>query len=206
MELDPRDRRPLYVQIADDVVARIERGELTPGDRLPGMRELAARLGCGLVTVSQAYDVLATRGRVLARVGKGTFVAAPRELEPPPVERRWEPEIGGVVRARMEGLLDRLAHAHRPGAVSLASGHPAPETFPLLEFGRCLERTLVEDPPAAMQYATPYLGQAQAGGDPDLRAALAASLRERGVAADPADLVVCSGAQQAADIVAATLL
>lgn len=197
--LEARDRRPLYVQLADELAARIERGDLAEGDRLPGMRDLAAQLGIGLVTVSQAYDSLVTRGRAVARVGKGTYVSpAPAPSEP--FARRWEPDIGGFSRARMEGVLDRLARANAPGAISLATGHPAPETFPLAEFGRCVSRTLAEDPPETMQYAS-------GNGDADLRGSLAAALRARGVAsAQGDDLVICSGAQQAADIVAATLL
>ncbi len=198
LALDQRDRRPLYVQLADEIVARIERGELTEGDRLPGMRELAGRLGVGLVTVSQAYDSLVARGRAISRVGKGTYVArAPAPSEP--FARRWEPDIGGLSRARMEGVQERLARASGPGTISLASGHPAPETFPLAEFGRCVQRTLCDDPPAMMQYAS-------GSGDPDLRETLARSLRARGVPANADDLIVCSGAQQAADIVATTLL
>jgi len=196
--LDPRDKRPLYVQLADDLAARIERGDLHEGDRLPGMREFAQRLGVALVTVSQAYDSLVARGRALTRVGKGTYVAhAPAPA--PAFARRWEPEIGGFARARMEGVLDRLSRAGADGAISLATGHPAPETFPMVEFGRAMTRTLAEDPPEAMQYAS-------GNGDPDLRETLAKALRARGVPASAGDIVVCSGAQQAADIVATTLL
>jgi 2-aminoadipate transaminase len=150
------------------------------------------------VTVSQAYDSLVARGRAIARVGKGTYVAAaPAPSEP--FARRWEPDIGGFSRARMEGVLDRLSRASVPGSISLATGHPAPQTFPLAEFGKCVQRTLAEDPPETMQYAS-------GSGDPDLRESLARQLRDRGVPADAGDIVVCSGAQQAADIVAATLL
>jgi len=196
--LDQRDKRPLYVQLADELGGRIERGELREGERLPGMRELAARLGIALVTVSQAYDSLVVRGRAITRVGKGTYVApAPAPSEP--FARRWEPDIGGFARARMEGVLDRLARANVSGAISLATGHPAPETFPLAEFGRCMQRTLVEDPAETMQYAS-------GNGDPDLRATFAKALRARGVPAGADDIIVCSGAQQAADIVATTLL
>lgn len=196
--LDQRDRRPLYVQLADELSARIERGELAEGVRLPGMRELAATLGIGLVTVSQAYDSLVARGRAITRIGKGTYVAhAPAPSEP--FARRWEPDIGGLTRARMEGVLDRLARANIPGAISLATGHPAPETFPLAEFGRAVARTLAEDPPETMQYAS-------GNGDPDLRETFAKALRARGVPANAGDIIVCSGAQQAADIVATTLL
>ena len=195
---DRRDKRPLYVQLADELAAAIERGEFTEGERLPGMRELAAGLGIGLVTVSAAYDSLVARGRAVSRVGKGTYVT---ELPVPsePFARRWEPDIGGFSRARMDGVLDRLARASAPGTISLATGHPAPETFPLAEFGKCVGRTLAEDPPETMQYAS-------GNGDPDLREAFARQLRARGVPAAADDVVVCSGAQQAADIVAATLL
>lgn len=198
LELDATDKRPLYVQIADGIASRIERGELAPDQRLPPMRALAAELGCALITVSQAYDALAARGRVISRVGKGTFVAPARALPAQP-ERRWEPDIGGYSRARMEGVQEQLARANAPGTISLATGHPAPETFPLAEFGRSVHRTLLEDPPELMQYA---LGS----GDADLRETLARSLRARGTRAEAADIIVCSGAQQAADIVASTLL
>jgi GntR family transcriptional regulator/MocR family aminotransferase len=196
--LDARDKRPLYVQIADELAARVERGELKEGERLPGIRELAARLECGVVTVSQAYDALVARGHALARVGKGTFVAVPR---PPaaPFERRWEAEIGRGSRARMEGVNERLARAAGPDTISLATGHPAPETFPLAEFGRCMAKTLAEDPPETMQYAS-------GSGDAALREALARGLRGRGVPAQADDLIVCSGAQQAADVVASSVL
>jgi DNA-binding transcriptional MocR family regulator len=175
LSVDPRDRRPLYVQIADDVVTRIERGELSAGERLPGVRELAARLGVGVVTASQAYDLLARRGSAVARSGRGTFVAAVPVRDE--LERRWEPDLGAFSRARMEAVLARLASASRPGTISLATGHPAPETFPLAEFAKCLQRTLTDDPPETMQYAS-------GTGDPDLRETFARTLRARGVAAE----------------------
>ncbi|GAC1423622.1 MAG: PLP-dependent aminotransferase family protein [Candidatus Velthaea sp.] len=200
--LDPRDPRPLYVQIADGIVAAIERGELGPDDRLPAMRTLAQQLGCALITVSQAYEMLAARGRVTSRVGRGTFVSprAPVSPDAGAFARKWEPELGRLSRAeRMEGVLDQLARARAPGAISLATGHPAPETFPLAEFGRAMSRTLSDDPPEAMQYRAHT-------GDADLCAALARGLRARGCDARADDIIVSSGAQQAADLIASVLL
>ncbi len=197
LTLDQRDKRPLYVQIADEIAARIERGDIRAGERLPGIRELAATLGCGLVTVSQAYDSLVARGRAIARSGKGTFVAEPRE-PPAPIERRWEPDVRGG-RARMEGVGELLARARTPGMISLATGHPAPETFPMAEFGRCMQRTFADDPAETMQYGS-------GDGDDDLCESLARILRGRGVPAHAGDVIVCSGAQQAADVVASGVL
>lgn len=197
--LHPSDRRPLYVALADQLAEAIESGRLVPGARLPAMRTLATNLGCGLVTVSQAYDLLAARGRVIARVGKGTYVAAPPETQEP-FARRWEPDVGRFARAqRLEGVMEQLTRASTPGSISLATGHPAPETFPLHDFGRAFMRTLTDDPPEAMQYRS-------STGDPQLCELLADLLRARGCSAQAKDVIVCSGAQQAADLVATVLL
>ena len=197
--LEPGDPRPLYVQIADQLVDAIESERLRPGDRLPAMRELARELDCALVTVSQAYELLTARGRATSRVGKGTFVAQTRDRAEP-FARRWEPDLGRLARAeRMEGVMEQLTRATAPGAINLANGHPAPETFPLQDFARAFHRTLLEDPPQLMQYRA-------ASGDSDLCETLSALLRTRGCSAGPEDIIVCSGAQQAADLVATVLL
>lgn len=199
LRLQPQDARPLYVQLADQLVEAIEDERLKPGDRLPAMRDLSRELDCALVTVSQAYELLAARGRVISRVGKGTFVAPPPDRDAP-FARRWEPDVGRFARAqRLEGVMEQLTRATAPGAINLAAGHPAPETFPLHDFGRAFHRTLLDDPPEAMQYRS-------STGDGDLCRTLAELLRGRGCAAQASDVIVCSGAQQAADLVATVLL
>ncbi|HYZ16740.1 MAG TPA: PLP-dependent aminotransferase family protein, partial [Candidatus Acidoferrum sp.] len=198
--LDPRDPRPLYVQIADALATAIERGELEPDEKLPPIRTLAGELDVALVTVSQAYETLAARGRVVSRVGRGTFVAPPRTAADDEARfaRTWEPSL--LVRGeRMEGVMDRLAQARAPGAISLATAHPAPETFPLHEFSRAMQRTFADDPPEAMQYRANT-------GDRDLCATLAEGLVARGCDARAEEIIVTSGAQQAADLIASVLL
>jgi DNA-binding transcriptional MocR family regulator len=195
--LDQRDPRPLYVQLADALTGAIERGELAPEERLPPIRTLARDLEVAVVTVSQAYDALAARGRLVARAGRGTFVAPARAAEPA-APHTWEPSL--LARGeRMEGVMDRLAQAHAPGMISLADAHPAPETFPLADFARSMQRTFADDPPELMQYRA-------STGDPDLCAVLADGLAARGCATEPEEIIVTSGAQQAADLIASVLL
>ncbi len=187
------------MQLADRIVEAVENDELRSGERLPAMRELARALRCALVTVSQAYELLRARGRATARPGKGTYVAEPPDRAEP-FARRWEPDVGRFARGtRLEGVMERLTSATEPGAISLASGHPAPETFPLHDFARAFHRTLLDDSAELMQYRS-------STGDHDLCAKLAALLRGRGCSAGADEVIVCSGAQQAADIVATVLL
>ncbi|GGS27465.1 aminotransferase-like domain-containing protein [Deinococcus knuensis] len=58
----------------------ISTGQLSPGERLPAERPLAALLGLSRNTVAQALDDLAASGWVTRRVGSGTHVSgnAPR--------------------------------------------------------------------------------------------------------------------------------
>jgi hypothetical protein len=41
---------PLYVRLADGLIARIEAGELAPGEQLPAERELSDSLGVNRMT------------------------------------------------------------------------------------------------------------------------------------------------------------
>jgi GntR family transcriptional regulator len=76
--IDPRSPTPLYDQIAGRVRVAIAAGELRPGEPLPSVRQLAARLRLNPATVVQAYRALATDGFVEMRQGAGTYV---REVE-----------------------------------------------------------------------------------------------------------------------------
>ena len=74
--------QPLYVQIAEALLARIETGELSAGARLPPERELSETLGVNRLTLRRALRELEGRGLLHRRPGIGTFVAEPK------IERR----------------------------------------------------------------------------------------------------------------------
>lgn len=69
---------PLYVQIAESLLDKIESGELSPGDRLPSERELSERLGVNRLTLRRAFRVLEDQGLLIRRRGSGTYVAEPK--------------------------------------------------------------------------------------------------------------------------------
>ncbi len=80
---DPRDPRPVYEQIADDLRAAIKEGRLQPGDRLPTEREHAARYGVAVATYRQALSVLREQGWLATQKRHGTVVLRP-EATPSP--------------------------------------------------------------------------------------------------------------------------
>ena len=73
-QIDPRSPTPLYAQIAGRLRVAIAAAELRPGDALPSVRNLAARLRVNPATVVQAYRDLEAEGFVDIRQGAGTFV------------------------------------------------------------------------------------------------------------------------------------
>lgn len=77
-ERDVASPRPLYQQVKDHVIERIERGVFTPGDRLPSEHDLVRLLGVSRMKANRALRELFADG-VLTRVpGVGAFVAPPR--------------------------------------------------------------------------------------------------------------------------------
>lgn len=73
-DVDPRSPTPLYDQIAARIRVAVAAGELHPGQALPSVRQLAARLRVNPATVVQAYRQLASEEFVEMRQGAGTFV------------------------------------------------------------------------------------------------------------------------------------
>jgi GntR family transcriptional regulator len=71
---------PLYRQIAEDLRARIESGELEPGSQMPTEYELRDRYQASRNTIRDALRWLTARGMIEARAGQGTFVS--RTIDP----------------------------------------------------------------------------------------------------------------------------
>ena len=68
---------PLYQQLRNEIVRGIAQEELSPGDALPSVRNLASDLGINLHTVNKAYALLRDEGYVEMKGRKGAFVAQP---------------------------------------------------------------------------------------------------------------------------------
>jgi DNA-binding FadR family transcriptional regulator len=73
---DPLARPPqVYEQVAERLAADIGAGVLRPGERLPGERDLARRLGVGRSSVREALAELQLEGILATRPGSGSYVS-----------------------------------------------------------------------------------------------------------------------------------
>jgi GntR family transcriptional regulator len=73
--VDPELETPPYQQVAAQIRAAIERGELPPGAPLPTVRQLAGDLGLAPNTVARAYGELQSEGWLVGDRRRGTRVA-----------------------------------------------------------------------------------------------------------------------------------
>lgn len=73
---------PVYRQLVEILRARIYRGDLAPGSRLPSETELEQEFGLARGTIRKAVDTLRADGLAVTVKGKGSYVAD----ELPPAE------------------------------------------------------------------------------------------------------------------------
>jgi len=87
IRLDVKSGVPFYRQVIDQVKAAIATESISPGDRLPTVRQLAVDLSINPNTVSRAYTELELTGLVETQMGSGTFVGT-RSVARDDVEHR----------------------------------------------------------------------------------------------------------------------
>ncbi|MDE6394550.1 MAG: GntR family transcriptional regulator [Duncaniella sp.] len=67
--------KAIYLQIADGICDSVLAGSLNPGDRIPSVREYAARMGVNANTVMRSYDYLDQKGIIFNKRGIGFFIS-----------------------------------------------------------------------------------------------------------------------------------
>jgi GntR family transcriptional regulator len=69
---------PLYLQIAERLIAKLESGDLSPGEQLPPERDLSEKFGVNRMTLRRALQVLESQELIVRKHGVGTFIAEPK--------------------------------------------------------------------------------------------------------------------------------
>jgi DNA-binding transcriptional MocR family regulator len=180
---------PLYRLLATRIARLADTGELPAGLRLPPERELAAALSVSRNTVAAAYQLLRDEGMAESRQGAGTRIV-PHRTTPAAVHR---------ANGFFSGLLENSVV---DADLSLAAVDCAPQVAAALaEPGTVLRRTATGSTgPGGSDAVTATSGYFPLG-LPALRAAIAGHLTDRlGLPADPAEIIVTTGGQQALDL------
>ena len=70
------DKRPIYLQIMEQIKQRVAVGDWTEGQSIPSIRQLAVDLQVSVITVKRAYLELEREGVIFTQQGKGSQVAS----------------------------------------------------------------------------------------------------------------------------------
>ncbi|QEU94249.1 PLP-dependent aminotransferase family protein [Streptomyces kanamyceticus] len=198
LQLDTGDapRGGIADWLARQIRGAIADGRLATGSRLPATRALADELRVSRGVVTEAYRRLTEDGHVAGRGRGGTVVlATPARTRPTPVPRRVvdgpSSASDGLFTAPPDdlGVFDAIRAA--PARIDLSPGLPDLSAFPRAAWLRAERAVLAGLAPADFGYGDPR-------GAPALRGAVARWLsRNRGIVADPADVMIVNGTAQA---------
>jgi len=75
LKIDFDSEIPIYIQIKNQVVEGIARGELEEGEELPSVRGLADDIGVNMHTVNKAYSLLKDDGYIKIDRRRGAFIS-----------------------------------------------------------------------------------------------------------------------------------
>lgn len=81
VQLNYRDVRPFYEQIKDEIRRMVIVGAVETDEKLPSVRELAARLTINPNTIQRAYRELEQEGYIYRVRGKGTYAAPQAQVQ-----------------------------------------------------------------------------------------------------------------------------
>jgi len=169
IEIDRSAELPLHEQLERSLRENIRSGRLPAGSRLPSTRGLATELGVSRGVITEAYGQLDAEGYLDTRQGAAVRVA--------------KTVRAAVPRAPARSLMPTYPYHFHPGLPDLAG-------FPRDRWLRSLRAAWRESPLGAVGYGDPR-------GVPRLREALADYLgRVRGAAADPENMLMCTGFMQ----------
>jgi GntR family transcriptional regulator / MocR family aminotransferase len=179
VSLDREADVPLHEQLERSLREDIRSGRLPGGARMPSTRGLAAELGVSRGVVTEAYGQLASEGYLNTRQGAPVRVTTAVRAS--------------ISRAPAHSLLESFAYDFHPGLPDLAG-------FPRDGWLRSLRTALHASPHSALGYGDPR-------GVPELREALGDYLgRVRGAAADPEQMLICTGFTQGFSLICRTLI
>ena len=94
--IDPRNKAPLYEQLAQQLRWQIAMGFLAGDEPLPSVRQLSAELGINPNTIQKAYRLMEQEGLIYAQPGRGNFVT------PAVSEQRKKQQEAQLARAEKE--------------------------------------------------------------------------------------------------------
>lgn len=172
-----KSRRPVYLQIYEQIKCDIVNGSYKYNSRLPSKRLLADETETSTVTVEHAYALLCDEGYVESRERSGYF----------------------VIFRTSDGFASSLSQVRKPIARESLRSDDGGSEFPLSVLGKAMRRVITER-------GDMLLEKSPNKGCVELRCAISDYLaRNRGITADPEQIVIGAGSEYLYGLIVALL-
>jgi len=197
VSLVPDATGPLYIQVADCLLDAIRNRRILPGMSLPGIRDLAKRLGVHHNTVLAALRELQAQGWVTPHPRSGFFIADPLPEDPKHEgPRESEDSSSGFEVPENLASITNTKNVRMDLCDGIADARIAPADAMVRAYHRALRLK-----------GTELLGTGDFKGHPRLRDVLSAHLStQRALMLDPDQLLIVRSTSMAVSLVAQTLL
>ena len=178
-----------YQRLAEQILEQIAMDIWKPGDRLPSLREQVRHSGMSFMTVGHAYQLLESRGAIVARPQSGYYVASrPRSNHHhgQQVTRNEAVDINTYIFDVLQASCDATV-------VPFGSAFPDPRLFPLQQLNRSLSTVSKTATAVSVIESLPP-------GNSALRHAIAQRYAQQGVPVSPDEIVITAGALEALNL------
>ena len=95
--LSSTDKKPMYLQIVEQITSKVMVGDWLADMPLPSIRELAASTQVSVITVKRAYSELERAGVIVTQPGKGSYVSANSELNQELRKQEFEQHLAETI-------------------------------------------------------------------------------------------------------------
>lgn len=203
IKLDPKSKKPIYMQLADRIKSHIQSGALGQGASLPSERVLAKMLGIHRNTVVKAYNELKAEEYVESRQGVGYTVTIGSTntsvVTGRPKKVNWLHEIKDEFINREKAFDNLFQRYSDEKKYSLSSGVSMPGIYDKNDIAGDIAN-IISDEGKKQYFYSPYKG------DENLRQQIVSFLRTKGISASKGEIQVVTEANQAIDFVTNLLI
>jgi len=199
LKLDFDNSEPIYKQIYIQIIERIEKNILKPGDRLPSSRRLANQLGINRTTVYKAYQELWSKGYIESKQGSYSIIRKRVEVKKREEQNsvnavNWEKKITPPLKKLCYDVLLHRNKKRESDKINFVSLSPDPRLVPVERFRKCLNEVLLEGNASLLDYSDPF-------GYKPLRKFIMEQMQRHSIYVSEEEIVLVNGSQNGIELI-----
>ena len=180
-----------YIELAEQIKSQIQSNVWEIGDKLPSLRKQTELSGLSLMTVMNAYQLLANQGWVVSHSRSG-YVVAPQVEDFPILSHQNDPQITESVDIN-DFVFDILQASRKKTMTNFGFAYPDPNLYPQNQINKSLIQAARKMPAShALDNLPP--------GNETLRKIIAKRYAAQGMNINPEEIVITAGALEALNL------